>query len=176
MMHSVETMATESETPKRDSVPPPTARTSPIPPAVPVSAASIPQKRALIEDDHAPAVPSPLNPDSKPAKASTPLHTHGQDDTPSMAREKRTKKETLKKRESKGPLSAADSHRATPEPRRKDAKDARVGGEAYPVRFKLHGPLRPSDFDLAQGPVFRSHHKVTGPDGKEIEFFETSEQ
>ena len=173
----LETMATESETPKRDSVPPPATQTTPIPsPALPPPASSIPQKRVLIEDDHVPAVRSPLNPDSKPAKTSTPSQTQGPDDTPSMAREKRTKKETLKKRESKGPLSAADSHRGTPEPKRKEAKDTRVGVEACPVRVKLHGPLRPSDFDLPQGPVFRSHHKVTGPDGGEIEFFETSEQ
>ena len=171
-------MTTESETPQRDSAAPPqTAQTPPVPlPALPAAASSIPQKRVLIDDDHAPAVRSPLNPDSKPAKASTASQAHAQDDTPSMAREKRTKKETLKKRESKGPLSAADSHRGTPEPRRKEAKDSRVGAEAYPVRVKLHGPLRPSDFDLPQGPVFRSHHKVAGPDGREIEFFETSEQ
>lgn len=93
-----------------------------------------------------------------------------------MVREKRTKKESLKKRESKGALAGADSSRATPEPKRKDAqvKDAQTG-EAYPMRYKLHG-VRPTDFDLPQGPVFRSHHVVDGPDGQSIEFFETSEQ
>ncbi len=91
-----------------------------------------------------------------------------------MVREKRTKKESLKKRESKGPLAGSDSSRAVPEPKR--GKDADQVGEAFPMRYKLHGTVRPTDFDLPQGPVFRSHHVVEGPDGQEIEFFETSEQ
>ncbi len=199
-------MATEAETPRGDSQPPPVARVVPVLPASPVPPAllvppaaplvppaappatasaassvaiptpssavsSIPQKRVLIEDDHAPAVPSPLNPDSKTAKPPQPPPL---EDTPAMAREKRTKKETLKKREAKGALAGVESSRATPEPKRKDAP--KPGAGDLPVQYKLQGPLRPSDFDQPQGPVFRSHHEVQGPDGKTIEFFETAEQ
>lgn len=92
-----------------------------------------------------------------------------------MAREKRTKKESLKKRESKGALAGAESSRATPEPKRKDMIK-QGGGEAVPMRYKLHGPVKPSDFDQPQGPVFRLHHEVQGPDNRIIEFYETSEQ
>ena len=169
-------MATETELPKGDSdsglrvtpIPPPTLPQPTLP------ATSIPQKRVMIEDDHVPAVRSPLNPDSKNIKP----QPASQEETSGMAREKRTKKESLKKRESKGALAGAESSRATPEPRRKEIKDARdaKSGEAWPMRYKLHGPVKHSDFDQPQGPVFRSHHEVDGPDGRTLEFFETSEQ
>ncbi|TPX12005.1 uncharacterized protein E0L32_007308 [Thyridium curvatum] len=254
-------MPTDGDPAQKDPPVPHVRKETPIPPPViPRLPSSLPQKRALVEDDHAPAVKSPLNPDSKIPKAQTPIPPPSipaqataraptpsarastpsaraptpsaraptpsaraptpsaraptpstvpppaavptpvapvaapapsapvqtpvpppapaaappADETPSMAREKRTKKESLKKRESKGALAGVDSARATPEPRRRDPRSA--GGEALPMRYKLNGPIKPSDFDQAQGPVFRSHHEEEGPNGETIEFFEPSEQ
>lgn len=88
-----------------------------------------------------------------------------------MAREKRTKKESLKKRESKGAATGPDSSRATPDPNEREPLPAEVS----PMRYKL-APPKPADFDPPRGPVFANHHVVPGPDGRDIEFFETSEQ
>ncbi|KAJ9136498.1 Set1 complex component ash2 [Pleurostoma richardsiae] len=148
-------MATDSEAPKRE--------------ATPTSApSSLPQKRVL-EDDHVPAVSSPLNPDFKSAKSQS------QDENPAMAREKRTKKESLKKRESKGAPTGGDSARATPDPKQPQKKVKHAPpAEVSPMRYKLPPP-KPGDFEEARGPVFVSHHEVQGPAGEEIEFFETTE-
>jgi COMPASS component BRE2 len=116
---------------------------------------AVPQKRT-IDDDHAPAVPSPLNPEPKK------VHV---DDT-AVTREKRTKKESLKKRESKG---LPDSARATPDPKLEQPV------ELAPIRYKLAHP-KPTDFDPPRGPVFTPHHEVQDPDGRTIEFCETSDQ
>lgn len=168
-------MTTDEEAPQRGPelapsapapAPAPTAPTPPFkvtpipPPQIPQIATSIPQKRVAIEDDHAPAVGSPLNPDSKPV---TKPPVPPREETAMPPREKRTKKETLKKRESKGPL-AVESSRATPEPKR--AKKNAKKDESIPVRYKLSGPVKSSDFDLAQGPVFRSHHEITLENGE----------
>ncbi|KAI1327122.1 hypothetical protein F5Y16DRAFT_372686 [Xylariaceae sp. FL0255] len=149
-------MATDGELPKRQMTPVPV-------PALP--ATSLPQKRAL-EDDHAPPVSSPLNPTPKP---------QSNDDTAAaMARDKpaRVKKDTLKKRESKGGATATgpDSSRATPDPKTKEG----IPNEASPLRYKL-APPKPSDFDPARGPVFTHHHDVPSLDGSAVHFYETSE-
>ncbi|KAK3312396.1 hypothetical protein B0H66DRAFT_397762 [Apodospora peruviana] len=152
-------MATDSGSPRRE--PTPSAM------AVP----SLPQKRAL-EDDHSPAVSSPLNPDVKPPqKVQVQIQTPEESQV-AMSREKRAKKDSLKKRESKGTaLGGQDSSRATPDP--KQRRDS-TGGELAPMRYKL-APPKPSDFEEARGPVFTSHHEVQALDGQTIEFFETSE-
>lgn len=167
-------MATHDDLPKRQVTPVP----------VPVLPASlIPQKRVL-EDDHAPSVSSPLNPNPS---------SQPHDDMAVAARDKpaRTKKESLKKRESKvgvggaggaggsggsnglslGVGGGADSSRATPDPKIKD----RVPSEFSPLRFKL-APPKSSDFEPARGPIFTHHHDVPAPDGSILQFFETSEQ
>jgi COMPASS component BRE2 len=131
----------------------------PTPSALP---SSLPQKRAL-EDDHSPAESSPLNPEPKPQKPQVQI----QEDSQAMAREKRTKKDSLKKRESKG---APDSARATPDP-----KQGEPPGELAPIRYKLAHP-KPTDFEVARGPVFTSHHEEQDPEGKTIEFHETADQ
>jgi len=91
-----------------------------------------------------------------------------------MSREKRTKKDSLKKRESKGTSgAAADSNsRATPD--RKLRREPGPG-EVAPLRYKL-APPKPSDFEQSRGPVFASHHEVKDSEGRTIEFLETSEQ
>ncbi|KAI1877193.1 uncharacterized protein JN550_001265 [Neoarthrinium moseri] len=159
-------MATDVEIPKRDATPNP-----PNPPAT-ATATSLPQKRAL-EDDHVPAVSSPLNPNPNPNPDPKLSKQQSHDDIPAMAREKRTKKESLKKRESKGvTIAGTDSSRATPDPKHKE-KEAPVD-EASPLRYKL-APPKPGDFEPARGPVFTHHHDVTMPDGSTIAFHETSE-
>ncbi|KAI0132196.1 hypothetical protein BJ170DRAFT_730332 [Xylariales sp. AK1849] len=158
LSEDVVTMATDVEAAKRDS--------TPVPPTPPPPATSLPQKRVL-EDDHVPAVSSPLNPNPEVKLTKTQSH----DDIPSMAREKRTKKESLKKRESKGIASAGiDSSRATPDPKHKEAPQY----ESSPLRYKL-APPKPSDFEAARQPVFVHHHDVTVSDGRKIEFHETAE-
>ncbi|KAL1837299.1 hypothetical protein VTJ49DRAFT_4042 [Mycothermus thermophilus] len=108
-----------------------------------------------MDDDHTPAVPSPLNPEPKK------VHV----DEATVTREKRTKKDSLKKRESKG---LPDSARATPDPKPEPPI------ELAPVRYKLAHP-RPTDFDVPRGPVFTPHHEVHDPEGRTIEFCETSD-
>ncbi|KAK8060395.1 S.t1.c1 complex component ash2 [Apiospora saccharicola] len=153
-------MATEANTQKKET---PSRASSPV-------VTSLPQKRAL-EDDHAPSVSSPLNPnpDLKLTK------NQSQDDIPSMGPGKRTKKESLKKRESKG-IAGGDSARATPDPKHKkeDSPQPQLGSESSPLRYKL-APPKPSDFEAARGPVFTHHHAVPAPDGTPIDFYETSE-
>lgn len=156
-------MEPESEvTPKRE----PTPSSTPM--------ASIPQKRAL-EEDHAPSVSSPLNPEPKPAApdSKVPKPQPTDDAPPATTRDKpvRTKKESLKKRESKGLGPEAASGRATPDPKGKDVPPS----TSSPLRYKL-APPKPSDFERPKGPVFTPHHQVEGLDGKPIQFYETSEQ
>ncbi|KAK3353508.1 hypothetical protein B0T25DRAFT_213464 [Lasiosphaeria hispida] len=151
-------MASSAGSPQGDVAPP-----------APALLTSVPQKRSL-EDDHSPAVSSPLNPEVKPAqKVQVQVPEEGQ---AAMSREKRAKKDSLKKREAKGAAaSGLDSSRATPDP--KSYRDLGPG-ELAPLRYKL-APPKPSDFEESHGPVFTSHHEVQGPDGETIEFFETSE-
>ncbi|KAK8090880.1 S.t1.c1 complex component ash2 [Apiospora phragmitis] len=153
-------MAAEADSQKKES---PSRASSP-------AVTSLPQKRAL-EDDHAPSVSSPLNPnpDVKLTK------TQSQDDVPNMGPGKRTKKESLKKRESKG-VAGGDSSRATPDPKHKkdETPQPQLGSESSPLRYKL-APPKPSDFEAARGPVFTHHHAVPAPDGTPIDFYETSE-
>ena len=106
---------------------------------------AIPQKRPLgLEDEqHTPAVPSPLNPDSASSRARRPP----------APREQREKKESLKKREAKG----VDSVRGgTPEshgPGRKSKKNADTASILSPIRYKLPPP-KSNDFDPPKAPIF----------------------
>lgn len=146
-------MASEAGSPKPE----------PAPATLPIS--SIPQKRAL-DEDHSPAVSSPLNLEVKPADTNTV------DDAPNPSRAKsgRPKKESYKKREARG----GESARATPDP--KGAKDKEpVQNEASPLRYKL-APPKLSDFDAPRGPLLTLHHEATNSNGEVTEFFETSDQ
>ena len=158
-------MATEGVTPQPRE---PTPTTAVPATAVPATvASSLPQKR-VHEDDHSPAVSSPLNPEVK----STPkVQVQAPEDVPSVSREKRTKKESLKKRESKGAGPAPDSTRATPDPKEREPPPE----ELAPTRYKL-APPKSTDFEPARGAIFTPHHDVEHPDGGTIEFCETNEQ
>lgn len=144
-------MASDVESPKREATP--TA-----------SLSSIPQKRA-IDEDHSPAVPSPLNPENKPSDSQQP------EDASQSNRQKpaRTKKDTFKKREARN----GDRASATPDP--KAASKEPIQSENGPLRYKL-APPKQSDLNLPRGPVMTSHHQVTTQDGQTVEFFETSDQ
>lgn len=153
-------MATDNGSPRREHTPSATT----IPP-------TLPQKRAL-EDDHTPAVSSPLNPDAKTIQKSQVQIQTPDESQAAMSREKRAKKDSLKKREAKGVAAGGqDSSRTTPDPKKPDP----AGGELAPMRYLL-APPKPSDFEQSRGPAFTSHHEVQGPDGEAIEYFETSEQ
>jgi COMPASS component BRE2 len=134
--------------------------------SVPPPISSIPQKRAL-EDDHVPAVSSPLNPDFKTSKDDTPL---------ARERTARAKKESLKKRESKGGgLHAPDtSSRATPDPKASTPNLTKSGDNLAPIRYKLPPP-KITDFEAPRGPVFIPSHTKTA-EGREIQFNETTDQ
>ena len=146
-----------TSSPKREGTP----TTTPI--------SSIPQKRAL-EDDHQPAISSPLNPDFKPAKPQ---------DEAALARERapRAKKESLKKRESKaGSLAPDASARATPDPKAvTSSKSKKNEAPPAPTRYKLPPP-KSTDFEPPRGPIFMPSHTKTAPDGTEIQFNETTDQ
>jgi len=132
-------------------------------PSVPTIMSSLPQL-----DGHQPTVSSPLNPDFKPSKI---------DEAP-LARERasRAKKESLKKRESKGNSLAPDaSARATPDPKSNPQKHKRRGSIPAPIRYKLPPP-KITDFEAPRGPIFVASHTKIAPDGSEIQFNETTDQ
>lgn len=145
-----------------------TGEASPSPEATPPGSNPIsvlPQKRAL-EDDHQPAVSSPLNPDFK-----------SKDDAP-LARERasRAKKESLKKRESKaGSIAPDTSARATPDPKASTSKSKKNENDLAPIRYKLPPP-KSTDFEAPRGPIFIPAHTKTTPDGTQIQFNETTDQ
>lgn len=132
--------------------------------AVPIS--SLPQKRPF-EEDHLPAVSSPLNPDFKPSKPSEEVPAN---------RERRTKKESLKKRESK---VTSDHGRAASEPRSGNAmptsKSKKGKSELAPMRYKLPPP-KSSDFDVPRGPSMTLYEEKFAADGRLIAFNETGDQ
>ena len=148
-------MASEAEGPKREPTPG-------------ASVISIPQKRAFEEGGHSPAVSSPLNPEVRFADAPP-----SDDAAHARSKSARTKKESLKKRESKG---ASDSARATPDP--KPPKEKELDTEtahASPLRYKLGAP-KAFDFQPARGPVIAHHHDITTDAGETVQFFEASDQ
>ncbi|GAB0134197.1 hypothetical protein EsDP_00002578 [Epichloe bromicola] len=127
------------------------------------SLGSIPQKRAF-DDDHSPAVPSPLNPDVNTSE----LPPHDDASQSKAFKPTRFKKDSLKKREAKG--GGRDSSPVMPD----HASSRETDNVDSPLRYKL-APPKPSDFDLPRGPVMTLHHEIKGHGGQGIEFFETSD-
>lgn len=122
---------------------------------------TVPAKRAL-EDDHQPAVSSPLNPDLKPKD-------EGRERAP------RAKKETLKKREAKaGSIAPDGSGRGTPDPRG-SSKKKNFDDELKPIRYKLGHP-KSTDFEAPRPPIWVYNHSRTTHDGTEIIFNEDPDQ
>jgi COMPASS component BRE2 len=158
----------EHQSPKPESSPP-----SPHP----VMGSSIPQKRAY-EDEHIPAVSSPLNPDVTSSRQSrvkekAPIH-----------REQREKKESLKKRESKASsVNGADFSRGTPD--RNIGSSGKYDGPLTsstsvlgPTRYNMLPAPKPSDYQPPRGPVLTPHHAkpTLRPGGEPTQFYEISEQ
>lgn len=149
------------------TTPAPIAAAAPSAPSpTPIPPSAISQKRILIEDDHAPAIRSPLNPDARPAKtASQPP-----EDMP-LGREKRAKKETFKKRDAKAPAEVVEVAKGSPAPKRKGAKPnhdlPRLGN--HPL------PKKPAYFDLPRGPHMESHHRVQFASGDIVSFGEATD-
>ena len=123
---------------------------------------TIPQKRPLgLEDEqHIPAVSSPLNPDFATSRARRPP----------APREQREKKESLKKREAKG----VDGARAgTPDSQttgRKTKKGTENNSVLSLIRYKLPAPNL-TDFDPPKPPVL-----VPVFAKAQLQFYEASEQ
>lgn len=125
------------------------------------STPTVPQKRPFVLEDeqHAPAVSSPLNPDSANAR------TRKQ-----PAREQREKKESLRKREAKG---AEGIRHATPDAqnqKKKSQKSASAVSILSPIRYKL-APPKSTDFDPPRAPVLTPSYRRS-----QRQFYESSEQ
>ncbi|KAG5914033.1 hypothetical protein E4U42_000724 [Claviceps africana] len=134
-------------------------------PMLSTSLASSPLKRAF-DDDHSPAVPSPLNPDVSTSELPPPDDTaHAKSSKPS-----RLKKDSFKKREARGGGGGRDSSPAMPD----HGPVKPFDNVDSPLRYKL-APPKPSDFDLPRGPIMTLHHEIKGIGGQGIEFFETSD-
>ena len=119
------------------------------------------QKRpfGLDDEQHVPAVSSPLNPDFVNSRARK-----------QPPREQREKKESLKKREAKG----GDGLRnGTPDPQSGDKKTKKTKVDSIilsPIRYKLATP-KSTDFDPPRAPVFTPAHVRA-----QVQFYESSEQ
>ncbi|PHH64584.1 hypothetical protein CDD81_4195 [Ophiocordyceps australis] len=146
-------MSSTVESPKHEPAPTP-------------SLSLIPQKRPF-DEGHSPAVSSPLNQDVKFSELQ-PLPALDEALLASRSKPSRVKKDTLKKRESRG----GESIPSTPDP--KPSGGSKPTATSGPLRYKL-APPKPSDFDLARGPVMTPHHQSTDSDGQTISFLETSE-
>ncbi|MCJ1474411.1 hypothetical protein MMC13_003069 [Lambiella insularis] len=106
---------------------------------------TIPQKRPLGIDDeqHIPAVSSPLNPDFATSRARRPP----------APREQREKKESLKKREAKGVESARGGTPESQSHGRKPKKGTESSNSILSlIRYKLPAP-NPTDFDPPKAPI-----------------------
>ncbi|KAI9836093.1 MAG: hypothetical protein M1819_001707 [Sarea resinae] len=130
---------------------------------------SMPPKRPL-DDEHIPAVSSPLNPDTAPSR-SKPRER-------APTREQREKKESLKKRESKGASVLHDTRGITPDTgskrKRKGSVTAASPPALTPLRYKLPPP-KLTDYDVPRAPIFTPHHAIPYPGDGEIQFYESSE-
>ena len=111
-------------------------------------APAIPTGVGRIEDEHTPAIPSPLNPDAATSRTRT--------------REQREKKATLKKRE----LVDGDSQG----PGKKLKTALKDSSFISPTRYRLPPP-KPADFDPPKEPTLLPSIVKAGK-----QFYESSEQ
>ena len=122
---------------------------------------TVPQKRpfGLDEEQHVPAVSSPLNPDFANAR------TRKQ-----PPREQREKKESLRKREAKGVEGTRHDTPDVPSQGEKAKKSVPAAIVLSPIRYKL-APPKPTDFDPPRAPVLTPTYTRA-----QRQFYETSEQ
>ena len=135
--------------------------TSPRPASLTPGPTTIPQKRALgVEDEqHMPAVSSPLNPDATNPRSRRP-----------PPREQREKKESLKKREAKGVDSTRSATPDTQGQGRRGKKSIQSPNVLSPIRYKLPAP-KATDFDPPKAPIFTPILAKA-----QRQFYESSEQ
>ena len=109
-----------------------------------------PPLRRPLEEDHAPAVSSPLNPNPDPAVRSRPARA--------PPREQREKRDTLKKRE-----ASANTRGNTPNPKGKQERPSAPS----PMRFSIPEPKLP-DYEAPKDGIFASHepNPIFTPDGE----------
>ncbi|KAF2865423.1 hypothetical protein BDV95DRAFT_507195 [Massariosphaeria phaeospora] len=109
-----------------------------------------PAMRRPLDEDHAPAVSSPLNPNPDAATRSRPR---------APPREQREKRETLKKRE------ATSSNTRASTPSQKSKKET-VSADS-PMRYSIPEPKH-SDYDPPRDAIFlsREPHPLYAPDGR----------
>ncbi|CAI6332287.1 unnamed protein product [Periconia digitata] len=109
---------------------------------------TLPVKRTL-EQDNAPAISSPLNPNPDITARSRPK---------APPREQREKRDTIKKREATG-----NARGNTPNPK---VKKSRTSADS-PMRYSIPEP-RPADYDPPRDGIFLSHEPLPlfAPDGK----------
>lgn len=144
----------------------------------PSATASISHKRAY--EERLPAISSPLNPEAKSVKIQK------EDSPAAMVRDKptRTKKDSLKKRESKAVAAAAAAAAAgrteSPRPSQTSTKSQKLPSAATTdlgpqnLRYILTPP-KLTDFDPPKGSVYIHHHDVSDPDGNAISFHEVTD-
>lgn len=125
------------------------------------STPTVPQKRpfGLEDEQHVPAVSSPLNPDFANAR------TRKQ-----PPREQREKKESLRKREAKGIEGTRHNTPDTPSQGKKAKKSTPAAIILSPIRYKL-APPKPTDFDPPRAPVLTPTYTRA-----QRQFYESSEQ
>ncbi|KAF2822285.1 hypothetical protein CC86DRAFT_373424 [Ophiobolus disseminans] len=113
-------------------------------------ALALPMRRPL-EEDHAPAISSPLNPNPDAAARARPK-------APPREREQREKRETLKKRE-----ASANTRASTPNA--KTVKKERLSADS-PMRYSIPEP-RATDYEPPKDGIFLSHEPtpIYAPDG-----------
>lgn len=109
-----------------------------------------PPLRRPLEEDHAPTVSSPLNPNPDPAVRSRPARA--------PPREQREKRDTLKKRE-----ASANTRGNTPNPKGKQERPSAPS----PMRFSIPEPKLP-DYEAPKDGIFASHepNPIFTPDGE----------
>ncbi|KAF2475161.1 Ash2-trithorax family protein [Lindgomyces ingoldianus] len=107
-----------------------------------------PPMRRPLEEDHAPAVSSPLNPNPDPSARARPK---------APQREQREKRETLKKRE-----ASAHTRGSTPNPKNKQDP----ASAPSPMRYSIPEP-KYADYDPPKDGLFASHEPlpIFAPDG-----------
>ncbi|KAF2197971.1 Ash2-trithorax family protein [Delitschia confertaspora ATCC 74209] len=110
---------------------------------------SIASLRRPLDEDHAPAVSSPLNPNPEAATRSRPK---------APQREQREKRETLKKRE-----ASTNTRANTPNPKSQKLEQPSAPS---PMRFSIAEPRLP-DYDPPKDGIFASHepNPIMTPDG-----------
>lgn len=114
----------------------------------------VPTMRRPLEEDHAPAISSPLNPNPDAAARARPK-------APPREREQREKRETLKKRE-----ASASTRASTPNANAKPTKKARPTADS-PMRYSIPEP-KATDYEPPKDSIFLSHEPspIFTPDGR----------